>query len=204
MIGRLRGIITAESPDGELVLDVQGVGYELRMPIGALGRVGAEPDGTRTIHVHTAYKQDGVELYGFSSVAERAVFRALISVPNVGPKTAIGILGSVQMQELAIAIESGDVGRLSKVPGIGKKTAERLIVELKGKLANTANESGAVAVRSPHAGIGERSERIVAALTNMGYRAAEAERAVEALGDRMKSASLAESLREALAHLARR
>jgi holliday junction DNA helicase RuvA len=202
MIGRLRGIVSAESPDGELLLDVQGVGYELRMPLGSLGRVAAEADGTRTIHVHTAYKQDGVELYGFANLAERWIFRALISVPNVGPKTAIGILGAVPMHELAGAVEAGDVGRLSKVPGIGKKTAERLIVELKGKLASAAQESvSGVLGATPK---GAKSERLVAALTNMGYRSAEAGRAVEALGDGIESSSLAEALRDALAHLARR
>jgi Holliday junction DNA helicase RuvA len=202
MIGRLRGIVSAESPDGELVVDVQGVGYEVRMPIGSLGRVAAEADGTRTIHVHTAYKQDGVDLYGFATLAERGIFRALISVPNVGPKTAIGILGAVPMQDLAAAVEAGDVGRLSKVPGIGKKTAERLIVELKGKLISAASESDPQVQRT--APKGAKSERLIAALTNMGYRAAEAGRAVEALGEKIESSSLAEALRDALAHLARR
>lgn len=202
MIGRLRGIVSAESPDGEVLLDVRGVGYELRMPLGSLGRVEVEPDGTRTIHVHTAYKQDGVDLYGFANLAERGIFRALISVPNVGPKTAIGILGAVPMQELAAAVEAGDIGRLSKVPGIGKKTAERMIVELKGKLTSAANEPELPGSRSVPKGA--KTDRLIAALTNMGYRAAEAGRAVEALGDAIESASLAECLRDALAHLARR
>lgn len=202
MIGRLRGIVFAESADGELILDVQGVGYELRMPLGALGRIPTEDDGTRIIQVHTAYKQDGVELYGFASVAERAIFRALISVPNVGPKTAIGILGSVPMNELAAAVEAADVGRLSKVPGIGKKTAERMIVELKGKLSGVARELPVSAGRSPSKS--PNTERLITALTNMGYKPAEASRAVEALGAKIETASLAEGLRDALAQLARK
>jgi holliday junction DNA helicase RuvA len=202
MIGRLRGIVTAESPDGELVLDVQGVGYELRMPLGSLGRVEVEADGTRILHVHTAYKQDGVELYGFASVSERGIFRSLISVPNIGPKMAAAILGAVPMNELAAAVEAGDIGRLSKVPGIGKKTAERMIVELKGKLAVAAQEPSPAGSRP--VAKSAKSERLIAALTNMGYRPAEAGRAVEALGDGIETASLAEALRDALAHLARR
>jgi len=202
MIGRLRGIVSAESPDGELLLDVQGVGYELRMPLGAIARVPIDANGCQTIHVHTAFKQDGTELFGFASLAERGIFRALISVPNVGPRTAIGILGAVAVNELAAAVEAADVGRLSKVPGIGKKTAERLIVELKGKLSSAASESDATSPQQ--VGKGAKSERLSNALTNMGYRAAEAARAVEALGDRIESTSLAEALRDALAHLARK
>lgn len=202
MIGRLRGIVSAESPDGELLLDVHGVGYELRMPLGSLGRVAVESDGTRVVHVHAAYKQDGVELYGFATLAERGIFRSLISVPNVGPKTAIGILGSVPMQELAAAVEAGDVGRLSKVPGIGKKTAERMIVELKGKLGAAAHEPNSMVSRPVTKSV--KSERLVAALTNMGYRSVEAGRAIEALGVGIETASLADALRDALAHLVRK
>jgi Holliday junction DNA helicase RuvA len=202
MIGRLRGVIVAELSDGELILDVQGVGYELRMPLGALGRVAVDPDGTRTLFVHTAYKQDGVDLYGFPTLDDRAIFRALISVPNVGPKTAVAILGSVPIRELSAAVEAGDVGRLSKVPGIGKKTAERMIVELKGKLSATARES--VAALLPSGPPSANGERLVTALVNMGYRAVEASRAVESLGEKVASISLAEGLRDALAMLARR
>lgn len=202
MIGRLRGIVIVESSDGEVTLDVQGVGYELRLPLGALGRIPVEADGSRIVHVHTAYKQDGVDLYGFSAIAERAIFRALISVPNVGPRTAIGILGSVPMNELAAAVEAGDVGRLSKVPGIGKKTAERMIVELKGKLALLAKDAIPQGSRTESAD--PKAERVIQALTNMGYRPAEAVRAVDALGASVETSTLAEALRDALAQLARR
>ena len=201
MIGRLKGVVIEETSDGEVMLDVNGVGYELRMALGALGRVAVEPDGSRIVYVHTAYKQDGVDLYGFASLSERAIFRALVSVPNVGPRTANTILGSLPIQELASAIEAGDVGRLSKVQGIGKKTAERLIVELKGKLSVAAREP------SPTLGASTRTvkaERLVTALTNMGYRGAEAGRAVEALGDGLETMNVAEALRDALAFLSRR
>jgi holliday junction DNA helicase RuvA len=202
MIGRLRGIVAAESPDGELIVDVQGVGYELRVPLGTMGKIAVEGDGIRTIFVHTAYKQDGVELYGFASLTDRAIFRALISVPNVGPKTALAILGSVQVSELAMAIDSGDTGRLSKVPGIGKKTAERMIVELRGKLDVLTTEP-AIGGTAPAAKSANR-DRIITALTNMGYRQTEAARAVEALGDNLLTVSLTEGLRDALGYLARR
>ena len=137
-----------------------------------------------------------------SDLGERAIFRALITVPNVGPRTALTILGSVPIQELARAVEAGDVVRLSKVPGIGKKTAERLIVELKGKLASAAH-STPQAVSGSEVG-GGQSGRLVAALTNMGYRGAEAERAVDSLGDRAELATMAEALRDSLAFLSRR
>lgn len=202
MIGRLKGIVIEESPEGELMLDVNGVGYELRMPLGALGRVKIEPDGSRIVYVHTAYKQDGVDLYGFPTLSERAIFRALISVPNVGPRTANTILGSVPIQELAAAIEAGDVSRLSKVPGIGKKTAERLVVELSGKLSLAARQPTSPAPGAPTKTV--KAERLATALTNMGYRGAEAGRAVEALGERLETLNVAEALRDALAFLSRR
>jgi holliday junction DNA helicase RuvA len=202
MIGRLKGVVMEESPDGELILDVHGVGYELRMPLGALGRVPQEADGSRVVYVHTAFKQEGLDLFGFASLAERAIFRALVSVPNVGPRTAIAILGSVTIQDLAAAVESGDVVRLSKVPGIGKKTAERLIVELKGKLAAMAQ--GSSEPRAGSSAKGAQAERLAAALISMGYRAPEAGRAVEALGDAIEGVPPAEALRQALALLSRR
>jgi len=202
MIGRLRGIVSAESPDGELVMDVNGVGYELRVPLGTMGRARAEENGSHVLYVHTAYKQDGVELYGFASLSERTIFRSLISVPNVGPKTAVTILGSVPIGELARVIEAGDAGRLSKIPGIGKKTAERMIVELKGKLMAVAEESTPQGIHRPSRP--GQTDRLVTALTNMGYRLVEATRAVESLGDSLDQLSLAEALREALAQLTRR
>ncbi|MGC4067792.1 MAG: Holliday junction branch migration protein RuvA [Polyangiaceae bacterium] len=201
MIGRLRGIIASDSSDGTALIDVHGVGYDVHVPLGALGRVPVEPDGSQTLFIHTVFRQDALELFGFPNEVERACFRALVAVPNVGPKTALGVLSFLSPAELSTAIEAGDLAKLAKAPGIGKRTAERIVVELKGKLAPLAAVSVGVAPKSAtnHA----NADRLTAALTNMGYRPAEAARAVEKLGDSVETKSLAELLREALALLTR-
>jgi Holliday junction DNA helicase RuvA len=204
MIGRLRGLIVSDTADNTVLVDVHGVGYEVHLPLGAAGRMAREPDGTQIVHVHTVFRQDALELFGFASELERACFRSLIGVPNVGPKTALGLLTAMSPSELGAAVEAGDIGRLSKAPGIGKRTAERIVVELKGKLGALAASGPETASKSKGTGgTSVISERLVAALTNMGYRPAEAARAVEQLGERIDSRSLAELLREALGVLTR-
>jgi Holliday junction DNA helicase RuvA len=202
MIGRLRGHIVSEPEDHSVLVDVGGVGYDVHMPLGALGRVPVEADGTQTVFVHTVFRQDALELFGFASELERACFRSLISVPNVGPKTALGVLSFLSPHELASAIEAGDIGRLSKAPGIGKRTAERMVVELKGKLVALASISSGQVVKPPVVK-GGNADRLTLALTNMGYRPADAARAVELLGDAVANKALPELLREALAILTR-
>lgn len=194
MIGWLRGRVIAEEPDGKLVVDVNGVGYELAVPAGTLGR-GAERDGLREFFVHTHVREDALELFGFVSERDRSAFRLLIAIPNVGPKTALGVLSSLSVSELARAVAAGDAARLSKVPGIGKRTSERLLLELKGKLEDL--DEGTAPVAKP-AGM---RPRLVSALTNMGYRPSEAEKAVSNLGQRVDSEPLGDLIKLALAEL---
>jgi len=196
VIGRLRGRVTNEEPLGSVTLDVGGVGYDLVIPLGALGRAPATEDGEITLSVHTLVRQDVLELFGFASELERRVFRLLIGVPNVGPRTAIAVLSALAVTDLSRAVQENDVARLTKVPGIGKKTAERLVLELKGKFPVPTDETRGVPRRD--------EDRLVGALTNMGYRAAEAEAAVKAVSDRLGTAPLSDVLREALGRLAPR
>lgn len=194
MIGWLRGRVIAEEPDGKLLVDVNGVGYELAVPAGTLGR-GEERDGARDFFVHTHVREDALELFGFANENDRSAFRLLIAVPNVGPKTALGVLSSLSVSELARAVAAGDTARLSKVPGIGKRTSERLVLELKGKLEDLGD--GPAPVLKP-AGM---HARLVSALTNMGYRPGEAEKAVSSLGQRVDSEPLGDLIKLALAEL---
>jgi Holliday junction DNA helicase RuvA len=191
-------LVVSEEPDGGIVLDVHGVGYELRAPLGTLGRTTPATDGRVQLSTHTHVREDALELYGFASDLERQVFRLLISVPNVGPKTALGVLSALPPAELAQAVESRDVARLTKVDGVGKKTAERLVLELRERLPKVADL--AVVRHSAAAPPGDEA-RLIGALTNMGYRPADAERAVKALGPRLGKASLGDLLKEALAVL---
>src|SRR6185436_12389659 len=117
MLGWLRGRVVAEEPSG-FVLDVGGVGYEVTAPVGTLGRAPQDANGLLEIWVHTHVREDALELFGFASELERRVFRLLVSVPNVGPKMAIGVLGALPIAELSRAISARDLGRLGKVPGI--------------------------------------------------------------------------------------
>lgn len=203
MIGWLRGRVISEEPSG-LVLDVGGVGYELTAPVGTLGRAPKEPSGEVELWVHTHVREDALELFGFASELERRVFRLLVSVPNVGPKTAVGVLGALPLADLSRAISARDLGRLGKVPGIGKKTAERLVVELVDKLPSLVPpESFAKGAsgKPTEVGTAGNNQLLLKALVNMGYRPAEAERAVAHLGKRTDAEPLGDLLRSALAFL---
>lgn len=212
MIGRLVGKIVEEEVDGTLVIDVSGVGYEVHAPLGTLGRLGvsalakegaAKEEGV-TLSIHTHVREDALILYGFSSRDEREAFRTLISVSNVGPKIAMAILGAMTVNELADAVQRGDVKRFVGVPGVGKKTGERLVLELKDKIIAP---HGAVAHAVKHAAAPapptEKGELLRGALTRMGYRPSEADRAVSGLGTRVDELPLADLVREALALLSR-
>jgi Holliday junction DNA helicase RuvA len=198
LIGRLVGNVVAIN-DGTLTVDVGGVGYEVHVPGGTLTRAGAgAAENPRvTLHVHTHVREDALDLFGFASEIERVVFKLLIAVPNVGPKTALGILSALPPPELASAVADRDFGRLTSVGGVGKKTAERLVLELKEKLPKLTELRARNTPDRPNDDAG----RLLGALTNMGFRQAEAERAVAAVSDRIGKEPLAELLKAALARL---
>jgi Holliday junction DNA helicase RuvA len=204
VIGRLTGVVVDQGDDGTAILDVGGVGYEVIIPIGALGRAGKDDQGRVTLHVHThATREEAMILYAFASREDRLVFRTLISVPNVGPKTAIGILGALSVEGLVSAIALKDVARLTSISGVGKKTAERLVLELKDKLDHLSQRGAhlakpAMPVAQP---LGGRGEQLRSALANMGFRPIEVDRAVEAMRDRLSEGELADRIREALSLL---
>jgi Holliday junction DNA helicase RuvA len=207
VIGRLSGKIEQEE-DGTVVLDVRGVGYELTVPLGTVGRLVRDPEGNVTLHVHTHAREDALVLFGFATTDDRIAFRTLISISNVGPKTAVQILSALPATDLARAVATKDVGVLTSIPGVGKKTAERLMLELRDKLS-------ALPVKAPGAesGIGAQTEAarppstagdvLLSALTRMGYRPGEAERAVSALAERLETQPLEVLVREALALLSK-
>jgi Holliday junction DNA helicase RuvA len=203
MIGRLTGRVVAQEADG-VVLDVGGVGYELAVPLGTLGRSRVDDAGRVTLWVHTHVREDALALFGFADEAERAAFRALLGVSNVGPKIAVAVLGALPAAELSLAVARRDLAALTAVSGIGKKIAERLLLELRDKLP-TAPSRGAGAAspdRAPPAA-GDGEDRLRSALTGMGFKPGEADRAIAALGARAPGAALEDLIREALATLAR-
>jgi len=197
LIGRLRGRVLSDEATGAIVLDVHGVGYDVLTPVGTLGRARADANGEVEVWVHTHVREDALDLFGFATETDRRVFRLLLGVPNVGPKTALGVLSAMPVDELARAVERGDHARLGKIPGIGKKTAERLVLELKEKLRGLDSNVASAPVET----LGNEADRLLSALVNMGYRPGEAERAVSALGPKLGTEPLGILLREALAKL---
>ena len=190
MIARLVGRLAHKSPEG-LIVDVHGVGYRVLVSLNAFGAL-PEQGGDVELAIHTNLRENALELFGFVSADEKALFSALITVSGVGPRMALNILSGLPAADLRDALAAGNVNRLVAVPGVGKRTAERLIVELQDrarKLAATAPADGATPVDS----------EAVSALVNLGYRAAEAERAVRAVSPGTKD--LAEVIRRALQKL---
>jgi Holliday junction DNA helicase RuvA len=204
MIGRLTGNVVAQEADGTVVLDVAGVGYELAVPLGTLGRTRPDDAGRVTLWVHTHVREDALALFGFADEVERSAFRTLLGVANVGPKIAVAVLGSLPASDLARAIARRDLAALTAVPGIGKKIAERLLLELRDKLVLTPTSTPAKAAQP--AGTlhpGGPDDRLRGALVGMGFRPGEADRAVTALESRIATASFEDLLREALGILAK-
>jgi len=197
LIGRLRGRVLTDEATGAVVLDVHGVGYDVSTPVGTLGRARVDANAEVELWIHTHVREDALDLFGFATETDRRVFRLLLGVPNVGPKTALGVLSAMPVDELSRAVERGDHARLGKIPGIGKKTAERLVLELKEKLRGLDSS----AASTPLETLGNEADRLLSALVNMGYRPGEAERAVSALGPKLGTEPLGNLLREALAKL---
>jgi len=201
VIGRLTGRLAESEPDGSIVLDVNGVGYELTTPLGTLGRAETASDGSLTLHVHTHVREDALELFGFATASDRAVFRTLLAVSHVGPKLALSVLGALGGNELAAAVEREDVAALKRIPGVGLKTAQRIALELKGKLAALAMVATAPRRAPAQTAPSGAEAQLSDALVRMGWKANEVERAIAALPDLERP--LGELVRDALATLSR-
>jgi holliday junction DNA helicase RuvA len=131
MIGRLHGNLAEKTPP-QVLLDCNGVGYEVDVPMSTFYHLPALGEKV-TLLTHLVVREDAQILYGFASQGEREAFRQLIKISGVGPRTALSVLSGMSVADIAQAVTTQDAGRLVKVPGIGKKTAERLLLELKGK-----------------------------------------------------------------------
>jgi holliday junction DNA helicase RuvA len=202
MIGRLVGKLVSDDVDGTILLDVNGVGYEVTLPLGAVGRSRAA-DGTRdlVLHIHTHVREDTFSLYGFASPTEREVFRTLIALPQVGPKLALSVLSALPPKELAAAISANDLKRLNSIHGVGKKTAERLVLELRERLPKLGVMDATL--QPVQALPTDDRGRLIGALVNMGYKPIEAEKAVDSVKERLGQEPISDLLRAALQHLAR-
>ena len=194
MIARLSGTVLEKHPM-RVVLDVNGVGYEVHVPLSSFGAVG-EPGTTLTLRVHTHVREDALMLYGFASPLEQRVFEHLISVSGIGPRLGLSVLSGLAPIELVQAIASADVARLTTIPGIGRKTAERIVLELKEKL-------GAVAAADPTLPPTGPREDLLSALVNLGYHRPTAEKAVDEVLKSAPDAAFEIALRATLKRLSR-
>lgn len=201
MIGRLTGIIVEQAFDGACVIDVGGVGYEVWMPLGAIGQLPQSP-AAATVHVHTHLREDALTLYGFASQDDRTAFRTLLGVTGVGPRLALSILSQLSAAELADAIQRGDRARFKGISGVGKKIVERLVLELKDKLHTGPVVSRSKLAPSVQPAPGEPLGAVHGALLQMGFKPGEADSAVQKLEAEATGKKTEELLREALALLA--
>ncbi|MCY4244666.1 MAG: Holliday junction branch migration protein RuvA [Gammaproteobacteria bacterium] len=175
MIGHLRGEIAGKKPP-QLLLSVGGVGYELEASMTTFSDL-PEVGARASLFVHMLVREDSQRLYGFSAAAERDLFRALLKVNGVGPRVALAILSGMTPPEFRDCVSAGDAGKLVRVPGIGRRTAERLLVEMRDRMGEG---------EAPDAAAGAAPDPVrdaVSALVALGYKPAEAIRAVRAAGE---------------------
>jgi holliday junction DNA helicase RuvA len=192
MIGRLTGILLEKNPP-QILLDVQGVGYELDVPMSTFYNLPAT--GERVVlFTHLVVREDAHLLFGFGSESERRAFRQLTKISGIGARTALSVLSGLSVAELAQAVTLQESGRLTKVPGIGKKTSERILLELKGKLGADLSTASGAGRPSP------ASSDVQHALLALGYSEKEALAAVKALPEGI---AVADGIRHALKLLAK-
>jgi holliday junction DNA helicase RuvA len=195
VIASLAGILAEKGPE-MLVVDVGGVGYAVHVSLQTFADLPPSGNPVRLL-VHTEVREDAIELFGFLVPDERGLFHLLCKVKGLGPRTALTVLSGMPYRELARTIADGDAARLQTIPGVGKKLAERIVVECRDGAAVLA--AGTPARREPATPDGVLGEAI-SALVNLGYKRAEAERAVERVG--RTGAPLEDVVRAALQGLA--
>jgi Holliday junction DNA helicase RuvA len=196
VIARLTGTLVEKTPS-RIIVDVGGVGYDVLVPLSTFYGLG-EPGADVTLRVHTHVREDIIALFGFSTPLEQDLFERLIAISGIGPKLALAVLSGIDPGELVRAIRAQDVARLTRIPGVGKKTAERIGLELKDRLPQAMAQAEPAA-----AGQGDLRGDLLSALTNLGYKGAVAEKAVDAAVKRAPQSSFEEVLRDILRQMIR-
>ena len=195
MIGRITGRLAEKNPP-QILVDVNGVGYELEVPMSTFYGLPALGQNV-SLATHMAVREDGHFLYGFATEDERAAFRQLLKVAGIGARTSLAVLSGLSVHDLAQAVALQESGRLVKIPGIGKKTAERLLLELRDKLAKALPAvAGSVTANLP----GDDRADIVNALLALGYNEKEALGAVKTLPE---GVGVSDGIRQALKGLSK-
>lgn len=180
MIGRISGLLIEKQPP-ELVVDVNGVGYEIAAPMSTFVTLPALNQPV-TLLTHMVVREDAQLLYGFASARERVLFRSLLKVNGVGAKLALTILSGADVDSFARSVQEGDTASLTRLPGVGKKTAERLIIEMRDRLKEVGTEMGLdrqLTDNMPSTN-GVRKEA-TEALVSLGYKAVEADKMIRSI-----------------------
>lgn len=186
MIAFIEGKVAEKNPGELVMMSMGGVGFSLQCSSATLAAAPGKDEVWRCYTVMNV-REDAIELFGFATRQERAMFTRLCSVTGVGAKTALGVLSAMSLRDLSVAIVTGDVAALSRAPGIGKKTAQRIVLELKDKVEQQ-DVSGANAASAPvSAPVGSAQQEAQAALQALGYTAAEAARAVNLVRDQAQT-----------------
>jgi Holliday junction DNA helicase RuvA len=196
MIGSLRGRILEKAPN-RIVVDVQGVGYEVHVPLSTYYDLGDE-HAEVALRIYTHVREDALQLFGFLTDLERQMFERLISVSGIGPKLAVAVLSGLETRDLVGAVQRADVARLTTIPGVGRKTAERIVLELKDRLTQLAAAPVEEAVPAPR---DRHRADLLSALQNLGYHRPQAEKAVDAALKASPDATFEQTLRMALREL---
>ena len=194
MIARLAGTLADKTP-GRIVVDVQGVGYDVQVPLSTF-YVLTEPGTSVSLRVHTHVREDVIALYGFATGLEQDLFERLISISGIGPKLALAVLSGMEPPDLVRAIKGQDVARLTSIPGVGKKTAERIGLELKDRLPQSL-QAAADATKPPAPEDQLRAD-LLSALLNLGYQRVPAEKAIDKVLKDAPEARFDEALRAVL------
>jgi Holliday junction DNA helicase RuvA len=199
MIAHLSGRLLGKQPN-QVIVDVNGVGYEVNIPISTFYEVG-EVGHAVQLQIYTHVREDTIALYGFKTSKEKMVFEHLTSISGIGPRLGITILSGMPVDELVFAIRQSNLARLTSIPGVGKKTAERLVVELRDKLSKFA---AAVETSSAIEPVSQQQEDVISALVNLGYAKPAAEKAVQSvISSANGEPAFEELLRKALQQLSR-
>jgi Holliday junction DNA helicase RuvA len=200
MIAFLRGRILDKKPN-RVVVDVQGVGYEVHVPLSTYYDVG-DAGADVTLRIHTHVREDALQLYGFLTLLEQQLFERLIATSGIGPKLAVAVLSGIEPHELVAAVQRADIARLTAIPGVGRKTAERIVLELKDRLAHLVVPAGMAEPAGPSTGERLRDD-LVSALLNLGYHRAIADKAVDATLNTNGAPTFEQALKSALRELMR-
>jgi len=200
MIAFLTGRVLEKTPN-RIVVDVNGVGYEVFIPLSTFYDIGDEGAAV-SVRVYTHVREEAIQLYGFLTNLERQMFERLISVSGIGPKLAVAVLSGLETRDLVAAVQRADIARLTTIPGVGKKTAERIVLELKDRLSQMAAPSSGDAA-SPASGAERLRADLLSALQNLGYHRPDADRAVDALLKESADQTFEHALKDALRRLMR-